>query len=218
MPSGAPARPAQVAELRWMVYRVLADLFLYPEEDRLASLVAAAPELRSRSEPFRGLPFSAGWDGLLASLEALDDDGAERLRDGYTTLFLAGGRGRSCAACESAYSPRGGVDAGMVAAEVERAYASVGLVTVPRERPDHLAVELEFMSFLCAQEARADGLAGLWRGRQRSFLSEHLLRWLPRFVRALRATTRERFYPKAAEVALAFAAHDPELIDAYQGG
>lgn len=206
MPGDAPAGPAQAAELRRLVYRVLAELFRYPDDARIAMLVTAAPELRRRSEPLRSLPFSAAWEGLLTALEDLDDERIVPLQDEYTALFLAGARVRSCPPYASAHWPDGGVGAGSIAAEVERAYTEAGLVSLPHERPDHLAVELEFLSFLCGEEARERGAAaGIWLAREGSFLADHLLRWLPRFVEAIRETAPGSLYRKAADTALAFA-------------
>jgi DMSO reductase family type II enzyme chaperone len=64
------------------------------------------------------------------------------------------------------------------------------------ERPDHLGMELEFMSVLAAKEAYAlehqadDDQRTLCRDAQKKFLREHLARWAPAFARRLtRAAT-----------------------------
>jgi len=59
------------------------------------------------------------------------------------------------------------------------------------ERPDHICLELEFMSVLAAKEAYAlehqlDGdQIALGRDAQKKFLREHLGHWLPAFTRRL---------------------------------
>jgi DMSO reductase family type II enzyme chaperone len=66
------------------------------------------------------------------------------------------------------------------------------------ERPDHIGMELEFMSVLAAREAYAhehqldDEQRELCRDAQKKFLREHLGRWSPAFARRLvRAATNE---------------------------
>ena len=59
------------------------------------------------------------------------------------------------------------------------------------ERPDHIGMELEFMSVLAAKEAYAyehqldDDQCALCRDAQKKFLREHLGRWSPGFARRL---------------------------------
>jgi TorA maturation chaperone TorD len=59
------------------------------------------------------------------------------------------------------------------------------------ERPDHLGMELEFMSVLAAREAYAhehqldNEAVAVCRDAQKKFLREHLGRWSPAFARRL---------------------------------
>lgn len=205
------------AELRRTVYRVLAALFLFPDRKRLATVAAAAPEVRRRTEPLRNLAFFPSWDVLVGKLEELSDGDVERLQEEYTALFVSGAHGRSCPPYESAYAGGPGLESGLIGADVEAVYASVGMgVVATGELPDHLAVELEFLSFLCGKEASNADPRGedAWRACQHAFLSEHLLRWLPRFVAGLRAVEPDGLYRGVAEAALEFAGHDRVLVEA----
>jgi TorA maturation chaperone TorD len=196
-------RPA--AELDRMVYRVLAEIFLFPDDERMTALVVGAPELRRRSEPLRDAPWFTAWDTLLDALEALDDDGVAELRDRYTILFLSGARGRSCPPFASAHWPGRTRDAAAIVAAVERAYAGAGFASIPCERPDAIAVELEFLAALCAERADADAAgADRWESRERSFVAHHLLPWLPAFAEALNETAAGSLYALAADATLAF--------------
>jgi TorA maturation chaperone TorD len=72
-------------------------------------------------------------------------------------------------------------------ADIAGFYKACGLAAPAKERVDHLAVELEFMSFLALKEAYAlhDGApdrAAEVRDMQRQFLTEHLARWAPAFA------------------------------------
>ncbi len=83
-------------------------------------------------------------------------------------------------------------------ADVAGFYRACGLTAPVTERVDHLAVELEFMSFLAQKEAYALHESQLDRAEdmrelQKKFLTEHLARWVPSF-----AARFERREPKLA--------------------
>ena len=198
-----------------MVYRVLASALLSPEQERLERLVLAAPEFRARSEPLRGTAPFAGWIALLERLAATSDEDARRMGEDHTTLFVSGAKG-SCPPYESSHSGPD-ADVGMIAASVDTAYRASGFVLdADGEAPDHVAVELDFLSALCVREAEATTTteAEDWRRRQHAFLSSHLLRWLPALVEAVRDARPDGFYADATRVALRFAEHDIGVIEA----
>ncbi len=206
-----------VAEARRLVYRVLSALFLYPDEDRVAALAAALPEVRAGTAPLAGLAVFPAWQDLLARVATLARDG-EELRAEYTALFLAGGAA-SCPPYESAHVSVDPAAAPSVATAVERAYARAGLAVggaAAGELPDHVAVELDFLSYLCGVEAEAPtaDAAARCRGEQLTFLRGHLLRWLPRFAAAVARAAPGGTYREVAGVARAFAEHDLLLLEA----
>lgn len=97
-------------------------------------------------------------------------------------------------------------------ADLAAFYQAFGLELRPEadERPDHLSVELEFMSVLAAQEATAltdpvnrSGLV-ICQNAQCKFLREHLGRWTPAFARRLTRIAGERALGALARFALAF--------------
>jgi TorA maturation chaperone TorD len=83
-----------------------------------------------------------------------------------------------------------------------------------RERPDHLALELEFMAFVLLKKRlalAANGPEGSERAAvcdeaERSFFREHLAWWVPAFATGLRRKAGTGFY---AEVGRALAAWVP---------
>jgi TorA maturation chaperone TorD len=85
-------------------------------------------------------------------------------------------------------------------ADIAAFYSAFGL-EVPDdadERVDHIAMECEFFSILCAKEAEAlaEGSqehSEICRGAQKQFLREHLGRWTPSFSRRLERLTNDRF-------------------------
>ncbi len=103
---------------------------------------------------------------------------------------------RECPPCETEYCPQTfPVHRSQKMADVAGFYNAFGLMpgTDARERPDHIALELEFMAWVIGKERRAHGEAGeegrghaeTCRDAQRKFVEEHLAWWVPAFARAL---------------------------------
>jgi TorA maturation chaperone TorD len=67
------------------------------------------------------------------------------------------------------------------------------------ERPDHIALELEFMATLCGMELRADDEEHVCvcRDAQAKFLSEHLVWWAPALAKLLVHEDGSGFYGAA---------------------
>lgn len=73
------------------------------------------------------------------------------------------------------------------------------------EAPDHVAVELAFMSYLKLKEAYAlmcdeHEACEICREAEENFLDEHLLRWTPLFVDRLARHAHHKFYEKSAHL------------------
>jgi DMSO reductase family type II enzyme chaperone len=90
------------------------------------------------------------------------------------------------------------------------------------ERPDHVAVELEFLAIMASKEAHAaavgdaDGIAILREAHGR-FLEDHLAVWLPAFARRLADTVPGTFYGALAEFARAFLETECRRYDVQAG-
>ena len=90
--------------------------------------------------------------------------------------------------------------------------------------PDHISVELEVMSLLCMEEARAwsandRDTACLALQHQRDFLNGHLIGWVPSFCILVREHARLPFYSQLADLTSSFLAAEQSLIeDALKNG
>jgi putative dimethyl sulfoxide reductase chaperone len=210
---------ADLAELRTRAYGLLGSLFLYPGEQEIAGLLAEAAALRRQRDLLDAFPFFPQLCAVVDLVESLTDEARLRLEEEYVELFAIGTSQVPCPPYESSYVDPTGLDRGFVAVEVDRAYAASGAALVsPDELPDHVALELAFLSLLCAEEEQA------WRDdrveqaarcldRQRAFHDEHLQRWLPTFTRQVGlAAAPTSLYRQAAEAARAFVTHDRDLI------
>lgn len=101
---------------------------------------------------------------------------------------------------------------GAVSQEAARAYAEAGLGPGPgpREAPDHVACELEFMYFLAFQQATTADRE--WADRQQRFWQGHLGRWLPEFAANMAAAESHPFYDALARLLRGFAACEAKLL------
>ena len=181
------------AAARSRVYSALCDALTFPDAERLAEI--------GRGELSRGVrsAVEAADPALAESFdwEALSDAGSgdDDLAVEYTRLFEVGASGPPCALYGGTYG-----DARMkTMEEAVRFYNYFGLTLSedPRELPDHLCTELEFLHFLAFREAEAlcSGIdPGPFRRAQRDFVARHPGRWLPQLTERLARAKAGRFY------------------------
>ncbi len=211
---------ADLARFRQAVYRIFSTVLLYPDEERLGDVASVAGELIEQDEFPATFPFFIQWRELLDRLRSLADLDPAKVQEEYVSLFLASSDYSPCLPYESAYVESGSAS-GWAAVKLDRVYAAAGLSISSSfsEAPDHVAVELEFMSFLCDQEAEA------WEGRRLSegtgalkheakFLDQHLTRWFPAFARGVVRKNGSEIYTAVASSVQTFVVHDSDLVKA----
>jgi len=183
------------AVARSFVYRFIAKVFEDPTPQGWAVLTDAATQTSFRTA-LQALAAERGdlRDGAEKLLAAFTPDGLEAFNDSYLVTFGHAARG-PCPMNEIEY---GNLKADSLfqphrLADLNAFYRAFGLELADdaAERPDHICLELEFMSVLAAKEAYAlehqldaDQIA-LGREAQKKFLREHLGHWLPAFTRRL---------------------------------
>lgn len=210
------------ARFRGGVYRLLAHALRYPDDAWLtmlsdeqhwtALLQSAGPGDAQLSDLLSGvrddLPALASCRGGLSAGRLAE------LQLHYMHLFGHAVRG-SCPLYELEYGPRDIVQQAPLLADIAGFYVAFGmqLTEDAHERADHLAVECEFLSVLaekaaCALEADdAEGLE-IVQNAQRSFLTDHLGRWLPSLVRRIQLRSPNAFYGRLAALASRFIADE----------
>jgi len=123
---------------------------------------------------------------------------------------------------ESVYVERGLV-MGESSVKVSEEYAKAG-VTIPNqhkgEPPDHIGFELDFMRHLCCKEAQA------WKSnafchaiksleKQKKFIDEHLIKWVPNFCDEVLKEAKIEFYKGIAKITKSFVQFDFDNINTY---
>jgi anaerobic sulfite reductase subunit A len=202
------------------VYHLFSTVFLYPDRGRLTTVSIVAGELWEQDGSLATFPFFIQWREFLDKFRSLADLDAAKVEEEYVNLFLASSDYSPCFPYESAYIESGSAS-GWIAAELEQEYAAAALSISSSfgESPDHVAVELEFLSFLCDQEAKAWEGRRLTEGtdalkRQAKFLDKHLSRWFPAFARRVIGKNGSEIYTAVTRAIQAFVAHDSDLVKA----
>jgi len=148
------------------------------------------------------------------------------LKKEYLRLFVGPGHVK-CPPYESIYrQDRPPLEKGLVmgpsTADVRRRYAEADLVLAKNfnDLPDHIAVEMEFMHFLCAEELRALEEGNLQESTRRremqlEFLREHLKPWVDRFAECILRSTSSSFHKSAAILLKTFVKSESEHFEGH---
>ena len=90
-------------------------------------------------------------------------------------------------------------------------YREAGLDTAKtfKDAPDHISAELEFMYYLIFKEVDAFANSDIETAigfieKQKSFLEDHLMAWVPEFAKNIIENAKNPFYPNLAKATTAF--------------
>lgn len=196
---------------RAVVYRFLARCFAYPDMEliRLFGKESLAEILDAWSD--LGLDACAEMREITAWLESKGPEAAiDELRIEYTRLFVNAYPRIPAPPYSSVYLDQDRQVWGPSTAQAGCFYEEAALS--PSESfadiPDHIAAELEFLSYLIAKQHQAQS-EGVTAGRETAtieerFLVNHFLKWAPEFLNQVVASTRTVFYDGIARLALRF--------------
>lgn len=186
-----------VLEARLVLYRLLAALYRYPlSPEKLSALQSVQPESEAT---------------LTQTLQRLQktlstDDFVEQLNVEMTRLME--GPGVTPAVPYASYYLNGKQLMGAAAQAVRRLYLEHGVEpqqgSIP---PDHIALELGFLSVL-AERALTDDEPAPALETSLHFLQEHLQPWLPLFCAAIETSSHVPFFAALAEATQQFVAED----------
>lgn len=192
--------PVELHLGRSAVYEFLANAYGYPGEQR-------ATRLRELADELRELPGDLLPSGLLEPAIQLVTLPVSTLRLDYARVFTHT-VSPDCPSYETAYSARDIFQQAQAMADIAGFYRAHGLKVggQDRERPDHIATELEFMGFMALKQAYALEHLGpepaeMCEETQRLFLRDHLGRWAGSLgTRTALTATREPFYNAAGRL------------------
>jgi TorA maturation chaperone TorD len=215
-------RPENIknSELKSVLYRLLSALHLEPPNTEIIGALrekGTSGLLGSNSNDF---PESV-LDGIsaLEDAAATSDEVLKGLGVEFTHLYRGIKKGVSPPPPYESVYKEGSV-MGKSTVEVKNEYVRAGIELAKDfkgEPPDHLAFELEFMSFLCAKESEALEKNDLklvedLRKKQKGFLDAHLGAWLPEFCRNLREKTSSDFYAILSSITEDFVLHHRRIL------
>ncbi|MHC4094065.1 MAG: TorD/DmsD family molecular chaperone [Planctomycetota bacterium] len=209
---------ADVARWRERAYRLLSELFAYPSAAAVEAIPGEARDLLARDAEVAGLAYGPVLRFLrgLANLNIAD---VPELQQTFLSMFGTGATPEPIPLAETAFLDPEAMVSGWVIGSLESAYGTAGVSSAGAgggESPDHIAVELEFVSILCEGEAdawAASDSTGASRAlkRQVRFLEKHPSNWLPVLAREVR-NRHNGLYALAAEAAHATVAHDIDFL------
>lgn len=218
--SSAPANNNIFMQIlfRQALYRLFCSVFLYPDEEMLIDLQIGVGELLNSSDYWNEYTFAENLQQLISNIIDLDLNERKQLVNEYNRLFLIKPK---VPPYETTYLKHLGKSEGMIGAELSGIYGSAGLVVSPElnELPDHIAVQLDFMSFLCEKESTAlqeDNQQNLITAQQeqRSFLNNHLARWFPKFAKkVLEEANSELLYRQVVETTFGFLRNELDILN-----
>ena len=223
-PSVKEFEPAQA---RAAAYALIAHGFQYPDEETLSALSEPMrwehwPSVLERTDRPTKEPLAFVRDAVKAFANGSDDTRRE-LQERYDALFGHAVRG-ACPAYEMEYGRNEIIRQASDLADLAGFYRAFGLEIANGAdgRPDHIAAECDFMSALCSKEAHAytqddQTNVDICLDAERSFLRDHLARWLPSLTHRIKEADGEGFFNAMARFADAFVNAECSFFDIHAG-
>lgn len=204
-----------INQSRLMIYDLLSSLFGGPIEYGTLCQIGKNNSLKSLST------ISEGANLILRMVEESKERGEEainkELKEEYNRLFI-GPNSLPAPLWESVYLDKEHIMFGEKTLEVRAAYEEFGLrfVRLNKEPEDHIAIELEFLSYLienfstfnpsCNKEQLIKYLDAQIR-----FMNDHLMKWAPQFCELMIKATECKLYKGAALLLAEFLPCDLEI-------
>ena len=210
----------QMNTSRAVIYRFLSQRFSHPDRALIELFNSARLEeflqawcclcLDSSEDIDKVAGWLAKWPRQEAALLELEKE--------YTRLFITAYPRAVAPPYSSLYLDSERLIWGSSTAEVAKMYEATGLTMSEsfHDIPDHIAAELEFASYLIAEQLKGDEQGSPSTERLVSFekrlLTEHLHKWAPAFFKQVAEYPTATFYGMIAEVASRFIVWDIAYI------
>lgn len=227
MPYSLSTKASELTPARAAAYGLIAHGFQYPDGDAISTLVDPA-----RWESWPDMVQKTGGateaslrllQNAVGALADCSDDARRALSQRYDDLFGHAVCG-ACPAYEMEYGRNEIIRLASDLADLAGFYRAFGLEIAngANGRPDHIVAECEFMSVLCSKEAYAHAQgdkanAEICLDAERTFLRDHLARWLPALTHRLQQADPDGFFGALARFADAFVKDECSLFDIHAG-
>jgi TorA maturation chaperone TorD len=191
------------------LYRVEADQALLEQISRM--------EL---SKEIEDSEIGEGYALLDQYIEKMTESSLTELAVDYAKIFLGVSRGSGAFPYESIYTSEAHLFMQEARDEVLATFRAEGLDRAQdfNEPEDHIALEFEFMAYLCQKtledlQQGDEEQAFSFLEKQKQFLEEHILNWVPDFCRDVEQFAQTDFYKAAAKITQGYLNLEGTLID-----
>ena len=227
MPNLQCVQESQSAQARAAAYCLIAHGFQYPDRDTLTALADPTrweqwPDVLHEGDGQVRTSLQSVRDAVMAMVDRSCPEPLE-LQHRYDELFGHAVQG-ACPAYEMEYGRNEIMRQASDLADLAGFYRAFGLEIANGAdgRPDHIAAECDFMSALCSKEAHAytqddQTNVDICLDAERSFLRDHLARWLPSLTHRIKEADGEGFFNAMARFADAFVNAECSFFDIHAG-
>ena len=196
---------------RMTAFRLLSDCFLLPDPELPEKLEKLEFSMENVCKPALGFVQKMRQEFKTnADLEAFKVE--------FSKLFV-GPYEMSAAPYGSVYLDDGRKMMGDSTQDVRNRYREAGLDTAKnfKDAPDHVTAELEFMYYLIFKEIEAFANSDIETAidfiqRQKSFLEDHLMAWVPEFTDCIIENAENPFYLNLARATDTFLKENYEIV------
>ncbi len=179
------------------IYRLLSLSFAYPDKETIETLCSLTEDMGEVI-----YSFSSGiQEKFLLYKNSLNGISAETLEGEFTDLFMTR---MLCPPYENSYGKIGLNNAGTLS-DINGFYKAFGLSISERDSdmPDHIAIELEFLSLIALKEAYGiehgiGDMVQVCASAKNEFLKDHIGKWAGVFCKNLVKMTTKDFYRNLA--------------------
>lgn len=206
-------RAVELSIARLLIYGQLARSFSYPDADLVSFFLSE--EIDEYAECYRhlGIEQNDGIGKIISWLRERSDQktAIRELEVEYTRLFITAYPRIPAPPYASIYLEDDWLVWGNTTVETLKIYREAGLKVSDdfRDVPDHIAAELEFVSYLISSQLKASEKGNNERlskmlSIQERFLADHLLKWSISFFDIVVESTGSTFYRESSALARKF--------------
>ena len=206
-------RAVEFSIARLLIYRRLAHSFSYPDVDLVRFFLSGEIDEYAKCYRHLGLEPDESIGKIISWLRECSDQqtALKELEVEYTRLFITAYPRIPAPPYASIYLEDDRLVWGNTTVDALEIYREAGLKVSDdfRDVPDHIAAELEFVSYLISSQLKAEEKGNIGRHSKMSsiqerFLVDHLLKWSIFFFDKVIESTGSTFYRESSALAREF--------------